>query len=80
MPKSKLLLIGLSGSLAACAHTAQAAAVEVYKKPSCGCCTARVEQLRNNGFNVRGSDMDDATPVARKLIVPHNLSCCQARP
>lgn len=70
------LLAGLLLGLAACAQSAQAAVIEVYKTPTCGCCSAWVEHLRKNGFTVRVTDMDDVTPVARKLGVPDDLRSC----
>ncbi|MDO9217559.1 MAG: CopG family transcriptional regulator, partial [Lacisediminimonas sp.] len=55
----KLLLIALLGTAA----LAQAANenITVYKDPDCGCCTAWIDHLRENGYKVRAvntSDMD----------------------
>lgn len=61
---------------AACAKPTQSAAIRVYKTPTCGCCGAWVQHLRDNNFSVEVEDMDDVTPVARKLGVPDELRSC----
>jgi len=69
-----LLPIALfAGSRAA---AAAGPAVTVYKSPSCGCCGAWVAHLRAAGFLVAVRDVDDLTPIARKLGVPDPLRSC----
>jgi hypothetical protein len=41
-------------------------AVEVYKSPTCGCCSLWVEHLQANGFTVRTSERDDEALTALK--------------
>ena len=40
-------------------QTAGGPLVEVFKSPTCGCCSKWVEHLRANGFTVRTSDLND---------------------
>lgn len=71
-------LIGAAAAMSttACARPAQATQIRVFKTPACGCCAAWVKHLQANGFAVRVTDMDDVSPVARKLGVPGPLRSC----
>lgn len=51
-------------------------AMTVYKSPYCGCCDAWVHHLRESGFNVVVTDMDDVTPVKRHYRIPTRLHSC----
>jgi len=62
-------------ALAACG-AAQARTIEVVKTPTCGCCHLWVEHLRAEGFEVNAVDVEDVTPVARRLGVPDQLRSC----
>ena len=50
--------------------------VEVYKSPTCGCCTKWIEHLRANGFEVKAHDVDDIDVSRAKLGVPLALGSC----
>jgi hypothetical protein len=45
--------------------------VEVYKSPTCGCCSLWVEHLQANGFTVRTSERDD--PALADLKAKHGI-------
>lgn len=53
--------------------------VTVYKSPTCGCCSAWVDHLRSNGFEVRVVDVDAASELmqlkARHGVTPNLASC-----
>lgn len=68
-----LLLISFLGSSAV---MAQAAAVEVFKSPYCGCCGKWVEHLRQNGFEVKTHDVEDVPAARQKLGMPDRLGSC----
>ncbi len=81
-----LTLSGLLLSLAS-AHAGDAAgarrmsaakpvAIKVYKTPSCGCCKAWVQHLRDNGFHVETMDMPDLSAVKQKYGVKPALQAC----
>ena len=75
----RLFVAGIAAaavSVVAGAKPARGALVKVYKSPSCGCCSAWVEHLRKAGFAVAVANLDDVTPVARKLGVPDDLRSC----
>lgn len=55
---------------------AEPAAVEVFKTPTCGCCTKWVTHLESHGYAVTTRVLDDLTPVKKKHgIEPRYASC-----
>jgi hypothetical protein len=50
--------------------------VEVWKSPTCGCCSLWVEHMRANGFRVTATNLADVAPIKRKLGVPPRLESC----
>jgi hypothetical protein len=50
--------------------------VVVYKSPTCGCCTAWVDRMREAGFTVQVNDMNDVAPEKQRLGVPLHLASC----
>jgi hypothetical protein len=73
-----VVLVGaLVGS--AVAGIAQAPApVEVFKSPTCGCCSKWVEHLQQNGFTVRVTDLADQAldNLKTKHNVPRTAQSC----
>jgi len=52
----------------------------VYKSPTCGCCNAWVEHMRQSGFRVETHDTANVDPVKDEGHVPQNgRSCHTAR-
>jgi hypothetical protein len=76
MLNRRLFVAGVLVSLASGATAAGPAVVEVYKTPTCGCCSAWVHHLRSHGFEVRVTNLEDVTPLATKLGVPASLRSC----
>ena len=62
--------------LLACAETANAAKIMVTKTATCPCCEDWVEHMKKAGFKVQVRNIDDLTPLARKLGVPDTLRSC----
>ena len=50
--------------------------VVVSKNPSCGCCGAWVEHLREAGFPVEVRDIDNLNPVKERVGVPFGKGSC----
>lgn len=71
-------LFSLAASLAllACTQSAAAATLMVTKTATCPCCKDWVEHMKKAGFKVQVRDVEDLTPVARKLGVPDALRSC----
>jgi len=68
-----LLLAVLGGPALAAAEAAQ---VQVYKTPTCGCCTKWIEHLERAGFAVTATDLPDLAAVKREHGVPAHLASC----
>ncbi len=63
-------------ALGAVAAAKEPTAVTVYKSPSCGCCSAWVKHLEENGFSVETHDLPDVTPVKIENGIPPSLASC----
>jgi hypothetical protein len=50
--------------------------IQVYKSPTCGCCTKWVDHLRDNGFSVTVTELQDVTPIKLENGVPNRLASC----
>lgn len=50
--------------------------VTVYKSPSCGCCGAWVDYMRQNGFTVSVHDVDDVNAARRRTGMPQRYGSC----
>ena len=62
---------------AACPVGAQEAPrIDVYKDPSCTCCSKWVTHLRGAGFNATATDVRDIAGVKAKYHVPGPLQSC----
>lgn len=53
-----------------------AAAMVVYRDPSCGCCEAWAELARKAGYSVTLKDEPDMAAIKRKYAVPEELASC----
>lgn len=58
------------------AEAASGPEMVVYRSPTCGCCTAWVEHMREAGFRVRVEDRTDLGPVKAEMGVPRDLTSC----
>ena len=50
--------------------------VEVYKSPTCGCCSKWVDHLRSHGFVVRTTDTEAVDQLKTKHGVPRQARSC----
>ncbi|HDZ55456.1 MAG TPA: DUF411 domain-containing protein [Pseudomonas xinjiangensis] len=57
-------------------QAADSTVIDVYRDPNCGCCSAWIEHLAENGFTVRDHQKDDMQAVKRELGVPAELASC----
>lgn len=76
MIKTQITTLLAPLALIACAQAASAKVIEVAKSPYCGCCTAWIEHMREAGFTVQVTDVEDVTPLATELGVPVELRSC----
>ena len=50
--------------------------LEVYKSPTCGCCGAWVDHMKENGYTVEVHDTENMQPIKEKAgILPGGGSC-----
>lgn len=54
----------------------EAPLINVYKTPTCGCCTAWIEHLRKHGFEVEAHDLPNLSQVKERLGVHRSLESC----
>ncbi len=50
--------------------------VQVYKSPTCGCCSKWVAHLEANGFKVEATDVNDMSLIKRSYGIPGVLASC----
>ena len=50
--------------------------VEVFKSPTCGCCSQWVEHMRSNGFTVRTTDLNNLAEIKKARGVPEQVQSC----
>lgn len=50
--------------------------IQVYKTPTCGCCTLWIDHLRASGFEVKATDLPDLSTLKAMNGVPNELSSC----
>ena len=65
----------LAGSVGMTAQGRQAT-VDVYKSPTCGCCSKWVDHLRSHGFQVRVTDTETVDQLKTKHGVPRQTRSC----
>ena len=61
---------------AAAADGAVLPVVDVYKDPTCGCCSKWVDHLEENGFTVRTTDTRDLAAFKASHGVPSEVRSC----
>lgn len=66
-------ILGLSVSISA---LAQQTVVEVYKSPTCGCCTDWIKHMQQNGFIVKTHEVSDTSEYRAKFGVPDQFGSC----
>lgn len=86
----RLLGILLLGSTLACNRTSEPTlsspptravslpVVQVWRSPTCGCCLAWVDHLRQAGFTVQVRETDDMAAVHDSLGVPAPMQACHS--
>lgn len=50
--------------------------MSVFKTPTCGCCAKWVDHMRQNGFTLHVTDLNDLTSIKNKHGVPARLQSC----
>ncbi len=75
-----ILIAAMLGSAAGVTATAEAEMpgpdVELFKSPSCGCCSDYGDYLAANGFGVSVRPIDDIVGLSRLAGIPDDLQGC----
>lgn len=77
MPKFLVARMALAAALSV-APLAYAAGpvIQVYKTASCGCCSAWVDHLKENGFKVETHNVEDPGAVRAKFGIGEQYGSC----
>ena len=76
MRRRTLLGIAVAITLVANKVAAAIPVVELYKSPTCGCCSKWAEHLRTSGFAVNIHEVPDIDAFRAKAGVPAALAAC----
>ena len=56
--------------------SAEAPTIQVYKTPTCGCCTKWIDHLREAGFTVEATELSNLDSLKAMNGVPSRLTSC----
>jgi hypothetical protein len=79
VPRLLVLLFAFPLAVAAQSPDAGEAArpeVQVFKSPTCGCCTKWEKHLEARGFRIQSTHVDDLTRIKRWYGVPADAAAC----
>jgi len=76
MKRAVIILAVMLASVSAGAQRAQQPAVEVFKSPTCGCCSKWVDHLRAHGFTVHTTEVEAIDDVKAKHQIPQSARSC----
>ena len=65
-------VVGSTANLA----LANSKTMQVYRSPSCGCCSGWARHIQRSGINVALHNVDDLTPYKQRGGVPEALQSC----
>jgi predicted methyltransferase len=52
------------------------ARVQVYKSPTCRCCSKWMDHMRAHGFSVQATDVPDVAPIKKEHGIPGEITSC----
>lgn len=78
MKRRMFIVSGAAAALVTSARANTAPVIQVMKSPTCGCCTAWVDYMRQSGFVVEAQDVDQDTLYGFKanLQITPDLAGC----
>jgi hypothetical protein len=74
--RKMLLAISIVASASHRIRGQQPPKVDVYKDPTCGCCSLWVTHMKMRGFDTTVTDVPDIAAVKTKYHVPNQLRSC----
>ena len=76
MIRRVLMAVPLAWLVLGSSSAADPTEIRVYKSPTCGCCSKWVDHLRDHGFSVNVTELDNVTPIKLENGVPRRLASC----
>lgn len=70
------LLLVFGASSATMAVAGEMPKVDVYKSPTCGCCTLWVDHMKKSGFSVEIHEANNVAPFRQRFGVPDSMASC----
>ena len=77
LPQTLILWAGLA-SIAVAEPDSQTVHLDVYKSPTCGCCTKWMDHLSDNGFSSTSHHPAELGALKRELGVPVRYGSCHS--
>ncbi len=74
--RKMLLAMSMVASVSYRIRGQQPPKVDVYKDPTCGCCSNWVTHMKKRGFDTTVTDVRDIAAVKAKYDVPNQLRSC----
>lgn len=74
--KILVVVLGLAANLFAQGQTQQLPHLDVYKSPTCGCCTLWMDHISADGFTLAGHHPDNLGLLKRQLGVSPRYGSC----
>lgn len=76
--KFRTALMALASSAFILLSSAAAAnpEIEIFKSPSCGCCTKWADYLKDNGFDVKLKETENLNPIKMNARIPAGKGSC----
>lgn len=73
-----LIALAITLASAGSAHAAGLLQMEVWKSPTCGCCTKWIEHLRQTGIDVVAHDIANLADTRAALGMPQRYASCHS--
>lgn len=76
MKKTRIIPVTFLLALSFNNYASEKVEVEVYRSPTCGCCSKWVDHLKQNNFTVKDHVIDDVQVIKDKYGVSAEMSSC----
>jgi hypothetical protein len=76
MKKIRIISMSFLLGLSFTSYAGEKVELEVYRSPTCGCCSKWVDHLKQNNFTVKDHVIDDVQVIKDKYGVSQNMSSC----
>ena len=74
--RQHFIALAIALILASSAHSAELPKIEVWKSPTCGCCTKWIQHLKQAGFDVIAHDVANGADARAAVGMPQRYAAC----